>query len=130
MRPARVGGIATVTRLQVTLERSEVTLPPPVFCSIPRTRQLSSTLRPLRAVGGARAAAVLLHVPAPRLVQPPAPAHVLRDPTRDLLRAAHEPPHLAAVARVEVALERAGVRLVAGRRDVEEHEQQRQLARL
>ena len=46
------------------------------------------------------------------------------------LRAADEAVLLRPVAGVEVALERAGVLLVARGGDVEEHEQQRELARL
>ena len=53
-----------------------------------------------------------------------------RNPDRDLLRAADEARLLRSVARVEVALERARVLLVARRGDVEQHEQERQLTRL
>ena len=54
----------------------------------------------------------------------------LRDELGDPLRAALEAVHLGAVLGVEVALEGARVGLVAGGGDVEEDEQQRQLARL
>ena len=48
----------------------------------------------------------------------------------DQLRAAHEPRLLGAAAGVEVALERAGVVLVARGGEVEQREEQRELPRL
>src|ERR671927_261703 len=55
---------------------------------------------------------------------------VMRHPPGQELRAADESPHLGAVSRAEVALERPLVVLVAGGGDVEDREQERELARL
>ena len=100
--PASAGGIATITRLAVT---------------VTRRRRRSRRERSARSVAPARSARR----------RAPSCSAILIGST---LRAADEAVLLGAAARVEVALERPRVLRVARGGDVEQREQQRQLARL
>ena len=90
-------------------------------------RPLGLHLEP-RGVGGY--VAPLLDDPLHRRAEQDAAPKPACDPQRQQLGPARQTPHLGAVAGVEVALEGAGVLLIARGRDVEEHEQKRQIPRL
>ncbi len=100
--PASTGGMATITRLALTIRREDSTRTPVLPCTIFLTGERSTTRLPSRLCSSWAICC-----------EPP-----------------HEALLLRAVARVEVALERAQRALVARGGDVVQDEQQAQLARL
>ena len=102
MRPASAGGTATITCLAWTLAFVEYDLD---------------------ALG-------VLDDLAHGRVQDDAAAEFRRDLQRDLLAAADEAFFLRAFGGLEVAFEGPGMGFVAGRGEVEQHVEQRQVARL